>query len=313
MAQVNSLFLGMVRLSNILRLGSTRSLDYGIRTAVIHRQMPPLPSSTAGYSTSPIRKPHPSIRAAPYGVAKLYACWISENYHEVYGIYACDGILFNHESPHRSETFVTRKITRGFSRIDAHLYYFPYMGNLDSLRNWGHARADTGQVMVRIDPRYFRPAELATLPRYSKKYYAKLGWMPITTLEELIRDMVVCDREEAKKEALLRLKGFDVVGSSMKIRPPIRRPLPQPCPAAEVGHDHPFQYSPDDRFLKAGHCGMAGSAIGPTLQAGTYHNILTATRSDLDLEDASAVTAWFQIRKPDVVPMNQLDVSRITP
>ena len=78
-----------------------------------------------GYSTSPIRKPHPSIRAAPYGVAKLYAYWISDNYHKVYGIYACNGILFNHESPHRGETFVTLKITRGLSRIDAHFYYCP--------------------------------------------------------------------------------------------------------------------------------------------------------------------------------------------
>jgi len=192
-------------------------------------------------------------------VAKLYAYWITVNYREAYGMYACNGILFNHESPRRGETFVTRKITRGLARINEGLEDCLYMGNLDSLRDWGHARdyvemqwrmlqqpgtpedfviatgrqesvrrfielaaaelgwgaiewqgsgiqevgrRSTGEVVVRIDPRYFRPAEVETL----------LG-DPTTTLEELVAEMVAADREEARKEAILRLKGFNVVGS----------------------------------------------------------------------------------------------------
>ena len=185
-------------------------------------------------------------------------------------MYACNGILFNHESPRRGETFVTRKITRGLARINEGLEDCLYMGNLDSLRDWGHARdyvemqwrmlqqegppedfviatgrqesvrrfielaaealgwgamkwegqgleevgcRSTGEVVVRIDPRYFRPAEVETLLGDPSKAHAKLGWKPTTTLEELVAEMVESDREEARKEALLRLKGFNVVGS----------------------------------------------------------------------------------------------------
>ena len=185
-------------------------------------------------------------------------------------MYACNGVLFNHESPRRGETFVTRKITRGLARIDAGLDDCLYMGNLDSLRDWGHARdyvqmqwlmlqqeqpedfviatgrqesvrrfielaaqhlgwgpiewagngttevgrrGDTGAVVVRIDPRYFRPAEVETLLGDPSKAREKLGWTPTTTLEELVAEMVDADVEEAKKESYLKLNGFPVVGA----------------------------------------------------------------------------------------------------
>jgi len=219
----------------------------------------------------PQRESTPFYPRSPYGVAKLYAYWITVNYREAYGIYACNGILFNHESPRRGETFVTRKITRGLARIDAGLDQCLFMGNLDSLRDWGHARdyvemqwrmlqqegppedfviatgrqesvrrfielaaselgwggiqwqgeglqetgsrADTGEVVVRIDPRYFRPSEVETLLGDPTRAKQKLGWIPATTLEELVAEMVGADREDSKKEAFLRLKGFSVVGS----------------------------------------------------------------------------------------------------
>ena len=219
---------------------------------------------------TPQRETTPFYPRSPYGVAKLYAYWITVNYREAYGMYACNGILFNHESPRRGETFVTRKITRGLARINEGLEDCLYMGNLDSLRDWGHARdyvemqwrmlqqegppedfviatgrqesvrrfielaaaelgwgsiewqgsgieevgrRRTGEVVVRIDPRYFRPAEVETLLGDPSKAQQKLGWTPTTTLEELVAEMVAADREEARKEAILRLKGFNVVGS----------------------------------------------------------------------------------------------------
>ena len=213
----------------------------------------------------------PFYPRSPYGVAKLYAYWITINYRESYGMYACNGILFNHESPRRGETFVTRKITRGLARIDCGLDQCLYMGNLDSLRDWGHARdyvemqwrmlqqngipedfviatgrqesvrrfielsaiqlgwkgilwegsglnevgkrMDNNSVIIRIDPRYFRPSEVETLLGDPIKAKEKLGWSPSTTLEELIAEMISFDKEEAKKEALLKLKGYEVVGS----------------------------------------------------------------------------------------------------
>ena len=182
----------------------------------------------------PQKESTPFYPRSPYGVAKLYAYWITVNYREAYGIYACNGILFNHESPRRGETFVTRKITRGLARIDAGLEDSLYVGNLDSLRDWGHARdyvemqwrmlqqkdppedfviatgrqesvrrfielaalelgwgeiqwsgvgleetgqrRDTGEVVVRVDPRYFRPAEVETLLGDPTKAREKLGW-----------------------------------------------------------------------------------------------------------------------------------------
>jgi GDPmannose 4,6-dehydratase len=219
----------------------------------------------------PQKESTPFYPRSPYGVAKLYAYWITVNYREAYGMYACNGILFNHESPRRGETFVTRKITRGLARINAGLDGELFMGNLDSLRDWGHARdyvemqwrmlqqegppedfviatgrqetvrrfielaagelgwgginwsgtgleetgrrADTGAVVVRIDPRYFRPAEVETLLGDPTKAQQKLGWTPTTTLEELVAEMVATDVEEAAKEATLRREGFQVVGS----------------------------------------------------------------------------------------------------
>ena len=217
----------------------------------------------------PQKETTPFHPRSPYGVAKLYAYWITVNYRESYGMYACNGILFNHESPRRGETFVTRKITRGLSRIDADLDTCLYMGNLDSLRDWGHARdyvamqwlmlqqdtpedyviatgrqesvrrfieltatqlgwgsmqwegsgleevgrrSDTGAIVVRIDPRYFRPAEVDTLLGDPQKAHDKLGWKPTTTLEQLVTEMVNHDREEAMKDAYLLREGFDVVG-----------------------------------------------------------------------------------------------------
>ena len=219
---------------------------------------------------TPQKETTPFYPRSPYGVAKLYAYWITVNYRESYGMYACNGVLFNHESPRRGETFVTRKITRGLCRIDASLEACLFMGNLDSKRDWGHARdyvemqwrmlqqdtpedfviatgrqesvrrfieltaisigwggihwegeglkeigrrADTGAVVVRIDPRYFRPAEVDTLLGDPTKAKEKLGWTPTTTLEELVADMVATDQQEAQKEAYLRRKGFEVVGA----------------------------------------------------------------------------------------------------
>ena len=218
----------------------------------------------------PQKETTPFYPRSPYAVAKMYAYWITVNYRESYGMYACNGILFNHESPRRGETFVTRKITRGLSRINSGLDQCLYMGNLDSLRDWGHARdyvemqglmlqqeqpedfviatgrqesvrrfieltaqelgwggiewsgkglqetgkrADTSEVVVRIDPRYFRPAEVETLLGDPTKAREKLGWTPTTTLEQLVGEMVAADVEEAAKEATLRREGFLVVGS----------------------------------------------------------------------------------------------------
>ena len=224
----------------------------------------------------PQKETTPFYPRSPYGVAKLYAYWITVNYRESYGMYTCNGILFNHESPRRGETFVTRKITRGLSRIDAGLESCLYMGNLDSLRDWGHAkdyvamqwlmlqqekpddyviatgrqetvrkfielsakelnwqkngsgpsinwegdglgeigrRADNGDVVIRIDPRYFRPAEVETLLGDPSKAKDKLGWVPSITLEELVSEMIEFDRNESKKDSLLKQKGYKVIGS----------------------------------------------------------------------------------------------------
>ena len=213
---------------------------------------------------------------SPYAVAKMYAYWITINYREAYGMYACNGILFNHESSRRGETFVTRKITRGLSRIDEGLEKFLYMGNLDSLRDWGHAkdyvemqwlmlqqnkpddfviatgrqesvrtfielaaielgwdknnkgkpiiwqnegvdevgiRSDTQELVIKIDQRYFRPTEVETLLGDPSKAKTKLGWEPKISLEEMVKEMIVFDKKESQKEALLKRKGFDVFGS----------------------------------------------------------------------------------------------------
>jgi len=219
---------------------------------------------------APQRETTPFHPRSPYGVAKLYAYWITVNYRESYGMYACNGILFNHESPRRGETFVTRKITRGLARIDAGLEECLFMGNLDARRDWGYAkdyvemqwrmlqrevpedfviatgrqesvrrfielaatvlgwgglawegkglaeigrRADNGEVVVRIDPRYFRPAEVDALLGGPSNAYARLGWRPSTSLEEVVAEMVGHDRTEASKESLLRRRGYSMVSS----------------------------------------------------------------------------------------------------
>ena len=209
----------------------------------------------------------PFYPRSPYAAAKLYAYWITVNYREAYGIFACNGILFNHESPRRGETFVTRKITRGLSRIKLGLEECLYLGNLDAMRDWGHAkdyvevqwlmlqeenpkdfviatgrqesvrtfleivakklgwlgivwegsdlneigrRADTGEIVIRIDPKYFRPTEVEELLGDSTKVRKELGWEPKTSLEELITEMVEEDLAEAKKESLLKKEGFNI-------------------------------------------------------------------------------------------------------
>ncbi len=226
---------------------------------------------------SPQNEETPFYPRSPYGVAKLYAYWITVNYRESYGIFACNGILFNHESPRRGETFVTRKITRGLSFINEGIQNCLYMGNLNSRRDWGHAkdyvemqwlmlqqdkpedyvistgrmesvrkfieicaeklnwnqkgnnkaiiwegsgvneigrRADTKQIVVRIDPRYFRPTEVDELLGDSSKAKNKLGWEPKTSLEELIEEMISKDKEEALKQSYLRKKGFNIADPS---------------------------------------------------------------------------------------------------
>ncbi len=222
---------------------------------------------------TPQKETTPFYPRSPYGVAKLYAYWITVNYREAYKMFACNGILFNHESPRRGETFVTRKITRGLARINAGLDKCIYLGNLDSKRDWGHAkdyvamqwlmlqqkkpddyviatgrmesvrkfvelsarelgwnktdntdgiiwkgngieeiglRSDTNQIVVRIDPRYFRPTEVEQLQGDPTKAFKKLNWKPSTTLEELVQEMICFDKEEAQKESILKKQGFKI-------------------------------------------------------------------------------------------------------
>ena len=212
---------------------------------------------------------------SPYAVAKMYAYWITVNYRESYGMYACNGILFNHESPRRGETFVTRKITRGLTRIALGLETCLHMGNIDALRDWGHAKdyvrmqwmmlqqekpddfviatgiqysvrnfitwvandlgieiefsgkgideiatvtkvnneispsINVGDIIMRIDPRYFRPAEVETLLGDPSKAKEKLGWVPEITAQEMCSEMVAYDLAEAKKLHFLIKNGFD--------------------------------------------------------------------------------------------------------
>jgi GDPmannose 4,6-dehydratase len=203
---------------------------------------------------------------SPYAVAKLYAHWITINYREAYGIYACNGILFNHESPTRGETFVTRKITRALSRIKLGIQDNLFLGNMNAKRDWGHAKdyvemqwlmlqqdkpedyvistgeqysvrdfvdlaakeldidikwngsgvdetgtdMATGKIIIRVDPRYFRPTEVETLLGDSTKAREKLGWIPKISFKELVKEMVACDLNEAKKDDLLKKEGFSV-------------------------------------------------------------------------------------------------------
>ncbi|MDA7840056.1 GDP-mannose 4,6-dehydratase [Luminiphilus sp.] len=225
---------------------------------------------------TPQKETTPFYPRSPYAVAKLYAYWITVNYREAYGMYACNGILFNHESPKRGETFVTRKITRGLANIAQGLEQCLYMGNMDALRDWGHAKdyvrmqwlmlqqdtpedyviatgkqysvrdfitwaaadlgitlafsgegvEEAGQVMaitgdnapglsvgdiiVKVDPRYFRPAEVETLLGDPAKAKSNLGWEPEITAREMCAEMVAADLAAAKRYAFLKAHGHDV-------------------------------------------------------------------------------------------------------
>ena len=221
----------------------------------------------------PQRETTPFYPRSPYAVAKLYAYWITVNYREAYGIYACNGILFNHESPIRGETFVTRKITRAMARIALGLQECLYLGNMSALRDWGHAkdyvemqwlmlqqdkpedfviatgvqysvrqfvefaanelgiklafegegeeeigrivstsnpelRCKTGDIIVRVDPRYFRPTEVETLLGDPGKAREKLGWKPVTSLQQLVSEMAQSDFISAKRDSLVKAHGF---------------------------------------------------------------------------------------------------------
>ncbi len=220
----------------------------------------------------------PFYPRSPYGVAKLYAFWITVNYREAYGMYACNGILFNHESPIRGETFVTRKVTRAASRIALGLQDRLYVGNLSALRDWGHAKdfvraqwlmlqqerpddfviatgkqysvrqlctlafhnvgieiewqgsgvdekgiassvkpfeenqkVRPGDVVVQVDPNYFRPTEVETLLGDPSKAKEKLGWEPVITFEEMIAEMVSHDTKEARMDVLCKNSGFNIM------------------------------------------------------------------------------------------------------
>jgi len=216
---------------------------------------------------TPQRETTPFYPRSPYGAAKLYAHWMTVNYREAYGLFACSGILFNHESSVRGETFVTRKITRGLARIREGLDDCLYLGNLDALRDWGHARdyvraqwlmlqqaepddfviatgehrsvrefvtlaggllgydiewrgqglseqgVDrlSGRVLVRVDPRYFRPAEVDTLLGDATKARTRLGWAPEIRFDQLVREMVDTDVELARRDSHLAEQGFKVL------------------------------------------------------------------------------------------------------
>jgi GDPmannose 4,6-dehydratase len=213
---------------------------------------------------SPQTERTPFYPRSPYGAAKVYGHWITVNYRESYGLYACSGILFNHESATRGETFVTRKITRALTRIRENMQDTLYLGNIDALRDWGHARdyvraqwlmlqqdqpedfviatgkqysvrhfvvhaakllgfdiewrgkgveetgvdRNTGRALVRIDARYFRPAEVETLLGDASKARAKLGWSPEISFDELVSEMVESDWEIAKRDAMIAKAGF---------------------------------------------------------------------------------------------------------
>lgn len=254
--------------ANIDALGTLRLLE-AIRVCGLEKHTRFYQASTSELyglvQEVPQKETTPFYPRSPYAVAKLYAYWITVNYREAYGIFACNGILFNHESPVRGETFVTRKITRGLARIHAGLDKTLYLGNLDALRDWGHARdyvelqwkmlqqnepkdyvIATGQqhsvrdfvnltagvlgmklrwegkgldekaldpdgnVVVAVDPAYFRPTEVETLLGDPSKAARELGWTPKTRFEDLVKEMIDADRESAERDALVKKHGFKV-------------------------------------------------------------------------------------------------------
>ena len=257
--------LGVLRLLEAIRLLNLKNKTkiYQASTSELYGLVQEIPQ----------KETTPFYPRSPYGIAKLYAYWIIVNYREAYGIYGCNGILFNHESPRRGETFVTRKITRGLSQIHFGLETCLYMGNLDAKRDWGHAkdyvemqwlmlqqelpedfvistgrmetvrkfieiaalklgwggnssigiiwegkginevgrRADTNKIVIKIDPKYFRPTEVDQLLGDPTKAFKKLGWSPKTSLEDLIQEMLDEDMKQASRDAHLKKQGFEVI------------------------------------------------------------------------------------------------------
>ena len=260
--------MGTLRLLEAIRfLGLEKKTKfYQASTSELYGEVQEIPQK----ETTPF---HPR---SPYAVAKMYAYWIAVNYRESYGMYACNGILFNHESPRRGETFVTRKITRALANISQGLEKCLYLGNMDALRDWGHAKdyvrmqwmmlqqdqADdfviatgkqisvrefvrlsaeeagitiefagegvdeiatviavdsgkapgvtVGDVIVKVNPKFFRPAEVKTLLGDPTKAKEKLGWVPEITVEEMCKEMVKSDIDEAKKHVILNEHGYDI-------------------------------------------------------------------------------------------------------
>ena len=258
--------LGALRLLEAVRMVNPRIRYYQASTSEMFGKVQEIPQ----------KETTPFYPRSPYGVAKLYAHWITLNYRESYDIFGCSGILFNHESPRRGETFVTRKITRAIANIAQGLESCLYLGNMDSLRDWGHAKdyvkmqwmmlqqeqpedfviatgvqysvrqfvemaaaqlgiklrfegtgveekgivvsvtghdapgVKPGDVIIAVDPRYFRPAEVETLLGDPTKAHEKLGWKPEITLREMVSEMVANDLEAAKKHSLLKSHGYDV-------------------------------------------------------------------------------------------------------
>jgi GDPmannose 4,6-dehydratase len=250
----NSDALGTLRLLEAIRiLGlGQKARFYQASTSELYGKVQEIPQ----------KETTPFYPRSPYGVAKLYAYWITVNYREAYGMFACNGILFNHESPIRGETFVTRKITRALARIKLGLQDCLYLGNLDSKRDWGHARDYVeaqwlmlqqsvpedfviatgeqhsvrdfvnaavgkldlkirwegkgvdekaldaqGRVIVAVDPRYFRPAEVETLLGDPSKAKQKLGWSARTSFQELVEEMVTEDLKSAERDELVKRHG----------------------------------------------------------------------------------------------------------
>jgi GDPmannose 4,6-dehydratase len=255
--------------ANADALGALRLLE-GLRILGLERKTRFYQASTSEMYGQvreiPQRETTPFYPRSPYGAAKVYAYWITVNYREAYGLHASNGILFNHESPIRGETFVTRKITRAVARIYLGVQQTLYLGNLDSQRDWGHARdyvdamwrmlqqdqpddyviatgethpvrefverafrelrydlewqgtgveeigrdARTGQILVRVDPRYFRPTEVEILLGDPTKAHTVLGWKPQVSFPDLVKTMVEADLQEAQRDQLCQTHGFEV-------------------------------------------------------------------------------------------------------
>jgi GDPmannose 4,6-dehydratase len=253
----NSDALGTLRLLEAIRITGLEKVTrfYQASTSELYGLVQEIPQ----------KETTPFYPRSPYAVAKLYAYWITVNYREAYGIFACNGILFNHESPQRGETFVTRKITRGLARIKTGLQDQLYLGNMDALRDWGHARDyvemqwrmlqqnepkdyviatgeqhsvrefvelsakylgmdirwegkgveekgidKQGNVIVAVDPRYYRPTEVETLLGDASKARRELGWKATVSFRDLVKEMVEEDLKIAEKDALVRKHGYSV-------------------------------------------------------------------------------------------------------